>query len=318
MSISSVLILKHKNKRLKTFKTKQFKTSEMIRITTILCVLSALFAGFCSCSDTTAKPSNTDSTKRTPGIFGHVELYNKFGEPETNFEDLKVQCCPVIDDTIVNQSIYDIVKNGRYYFSYDTSKTSTGTHISAGTWSILFNSISGKYGKYEINKIAYNTEDEDSLENIVISARPPAIPSINSFKWSEDTSMIYIDRTINFTDGTGHGSYPVVTRYFFGHDTSVSSTNYVYTFVSGAVRGSGGSSNSMQITHAVGKIDSVAYMIAYCDNYHYSSYIDINGKEQFPNVSTPSNRVKIKNLKASKDTTKKTSSAVISANELRP
>lgn len=290
-------------------RTKLYKLPEMIRTILALCIIGALYTSFCACSDTTAKPSTTDSTKRSPGIFGHVELYNKFGEPETDFEDISTTCYKI--DTIKLPE--NPISNGRYYYKYDINKDAGGTYITMGTWSIIFNSKSKKYGTYEINNIKYERNDEDSLATIIISAQPPAIPSINSFKWSEDTSMIYIDRTINFTDNSGHGSYPVVTRYFFGPDTSVSSTNYVYTFVSGAVQGNGGSSNSMQITHAVEKLNSVAYMIAYCDNYHYTSYIDINGKEQFPNLSASSNRVKIKNLKISKDTTKKPSSAVISA-----
>lgn len=289
----------------------------MIRSFIALCIVSTLLASFCACSDDAVKPSTSDSTKRTPGIFGHVELYNKFGEPETDFDNIKILCKDVQDGVIGKLSKSGAIINGRYYYPYDTTKTSTGTYISAGKWSITFESLTAKYGNHEINNIDYETEQEDSLETITISARPPAIPSINSFKWSEDTSMIYIDRTINFTDNSGHASYPVVTRYFFGRDTTVSSSNYVYTFVSGAVRGAGGSSNSMQITHAVGKIDSVAYMIAYCDNFHYTSYKDINGKERFPNLSNPSNWVKIKNLKVVKDTTKKTSSAVISASGLR-
>jgi len=232
-----------------------------------------------------------------PCIIGFVQTYDRYGNPVTPYSNVivRAECIDTIYDSIGNvKLIQDIIMidttdiTGKYVFDSATAQT--------GIYFITF-SKSG-FNKNMVNRLSHNIATRDSLVTVYLANVPPASISFDAAYLSSDSKILYLDRKVMFNQANTQPC-EVVTRYFFGKTKNVSDSNFVFQWVSGAVTGVAGSTNTIDSIRrstdglvAAGFTDtSTIYVRAYLDNFRYSQYVTKNGTTVFPNITAPSPKV---------------------------
>src|SRR5690554_998463 len=174
---------------------------------------------------------NDDGRDTLRGIFGNVSLYNQYGEEIGDFSGVSVRAYCV--DTLANDS----VGNAQVFDTLIETMTNergrwTIYHAPRGNYSFQF--AKEGYASYAEYSFWYDTVSADSLEPVTLAQTPPATVHFDSVVYSR--GLLNFTRTITFTQQFSD-DYPVVSWYFFDTVPSVSASQHMFAYMSGASYG---------------------------------------------------------------------------------
>ena len=225
----------------------------------------------------------------TRGIWGEVVLYDEFGNEVMNYEgvSVKAHCVDTIDiDTSGNVIVFDTIiyttTDAKGFWSFDKAP--------GGNYTIEF--LKDGYCKNQIYNYSYDTMRADTLDMLYLSVKPQGSIALDSI--SLLSKVLQISRTISFST-VQSTDYMLSTWYFFDTLPNVSSTQYIYSYVSGASVSNGGKTNSMTIKKPLDKLfengikaGQQVYVRAYIDNAKYMQYQIAEDEWVYPNLSVGS------------------------------
>ncbi|MDA3882813.1 MAG: hypothetical protein PF481_05990 [Bacteroidales bacterium] len=245
-------------------------------------ILIGLVSTSCK-KDSTGIDENGRDTLR--GIFGNISLYNQYGDEVGDFSGVSVRAYCV--DTLANDSLGNVQV---YDTLIETTTNERGRwalyHAPRGNYSFLF--LKEGYGSYAEYSFWYDTVSADSLKPITLAQTPPATVYFDSVVYNQ--GLLNFTRTITFTQQYVQ-DYPVVTWYFFDTIPSVSVSQHIFGYMSGASFGNVQNFHNHTIQFYADNLrlygfheqDSVYVRIG-LDNYVYSRYQDSTGVLVYPNV----------------------------------
>lgn len=254
----------------------------------LLAICLYLFFGI-SCKKNDVYGLDENDTLR--GIFGKIELYDEFGNQIVNSEGVNVtaHCVDTISVDVngIPTNIYDTVMQ----LQTDSKGMWKLLKAPSGIYTITFEKDG--FCNNQWYKYSYDTSRADTLDILYLCKKTQASIHLESLSLLEN--VLQIDRTVNF-ENTTNESYMVSTWYFFDTLPQVSTSKYVYSYVSGASVSQGGTSNRMTIQKPLDKLyeygikaGQTVYVTAYTDNAKYVKYKISDTEYVYPNVSEQSN-----------------------------
>ena len=231
-------------------------------------------------------PYNFQENDTTRGMWGNVVLYDEFGNEVLNYEgvSIKAHCIDTLDiDSLGNVVIFDTIINTttdkKGFWALDKAPS--------GRYTIEF--LKDGYCKNQIYNYSYDTMRADTLDMLYLSVKPQGSIALDSI--SLTNKVLNISRTISFTT-VQSTDYMLSTWYFFDTIPTVSNTQYIYSYISGASVANGGKTNSMTIKKPLDKLfengikaGQKVYVRAYVDNAKYVQYQISEDEWVYPNIS---------------------------------
>lgn len=255
----------------------------MIRFVSILLTIIGFSIVF-SCNKQQQYGFDENDTIR--GIWGQTVLYDEYGYALANNEGVTVtaRCIDTISsDTAGNVVVFDTIMttttNTKGYWLYNKAPS--------GFYYIEF--TKDGFCKNSVYNYSYDTLRADTLDVLYISAKPQASISFDSL--SVRKSLLYLSRTVSF-NSSQTSDYMLSTWYFFDTTAQVSSSKYVYAYMSGAAIGKGGATHSFTTKKPLDKLyeygikeGQTVYVTCAVDNAKYVQYYNALGDIVYPNIS---------------------------------
>lgn len=233
-----------------------------------------------------------DDDNLPEGIYGSVQLFNKFGLP---LDDLS---------GVVVYAMSDALPDSINFLDRITDKEGSFEFIGVpeGTYDIDFSKAGySNYKKHDY--VHFNSAGVDSIRNVKLYEPIDASISLIGPVEYEDSAVIKITSKVTF-NSQYFEDYGVMIRYFYGRDSLVSSSNYFYTTIPGTVYGNAGVVKQQALREGltaefIDTVNTEVFLIAYTANSRSYEFVKDSVNNEFPSMGNPSNILKF-NLKETK------------------